>query len=93
MLYQYCKRLMEKSFIIFWKYIRIRISEKSQLLLSVFSDSTDKVSYIRDDGTLMALVVVEYLNKKVLTPNDIQEDIIKLGIKLDSKKKNKKKKI
>jgi len=59
-----------------FRYI-MGISEKSQLLLSVFSDSTDKVSYIRDDGTLMALVVGEYLNKKVLTPNDIQEDIIK----------------
>jgi hypothetical protein len=51
-------------------------SEKSQLLLSVFSDSTDKVSYIRDDGTLMALIVGEYFDKKVLTPNDIQELII-----------------
>jgi len=59
-----------------FRYI-MGISEKSQLLLSVFSDSLDKTAYIRDDGTLMALVVGEYFTKKVLTPNDIQTDIIK----------------
>ena len=57
-----------------FRYI-IGISEKSQLLLSIFSDSSEKIAYIRDDGTLMSLIVGEYFDKKFLTPNQIQTDI------------------
>ena len=46
------------------------ISEKGQLLVSILKDSSSKVGYIRDNGTMFSLLFGKYYDKKVLTGND-----------------------
>ena len=55
------------------------ISEKGQLLISVLKDSSSKVGYIRDNGTMFSLTFNKYYDNKVLTGNEwlmLCEDII-----------------
>jgi len=55
------------------------ISEKGQLLISVLRDTTDKVGFIRDNGTMFSLVFGTYYNQKVLTGHEwlaICDDIV-----------------
>jgi hypothetical protein len=55
------------------------ISEKGQLLISVLKDSSSKVGYIRDNGTMFSLTFNKYYDNKVLTGNEwlmMCEDII-----------------
>ena len=55
------------------------ISEKGQLLISILKNSTSKVGYIRDNGTMFSLTFGKYYDSKVLTGNDwliMCEDII-----------------
>jgi hypothetical protein len=46
------------------------ISEKGQLLVSILRDSSSKVGYIRDNGTMFSLTFGKYYDNKVLTGND-----------------------
>ena len=55
------------------------ISEKGQLLISILKNSTSKVGYIRDNGTMFSLTFGKYYDSKVLTGNDwliMCEDIV-----------------
>ena len=46
------------------------ISEKGQLLVSILKDSTSKIGFIRDNGTMFSLTFGKYYNTKVLTGNE-----------------------
>ena len=55
------------------------ISEKGQLLISVLKDTTDKVGFIRDNGTMFSLVFGTYYTQKVLNGHEwlsICDDIV-----------------
>jgi len=59
------------------RYISCK-SSKSQILLSILSDTDSQKAHIRDNGTFLALVVGEFFDEKVLTGDkwlEICEDI------------------